>query len=199
MILKGGDTRLKKAASTIAAMKPNQFNNGAVGGQYFLFLIFLISPLSHLFFEHLCGCHFLLCFTVIQSIAEAILFTNQWFLNCYMCHITISLSASYILLIFFSYICIFLLNSSLSLLLSLSIYLCIYSFIYQSINLSIYFPLSLTHSPSTSLSTSFFLSLSLSLFLSFCFYISLPFPLFFCHFVCLSLPLPLIRTLLLYL
>ena len=35
MILKGGDTRLKKAASTIAAMKPNQFNNGAVGGQYF--------------------------------------------------------------------------------------------------------------------------------------------------------------------
>ena len=37
MILKGGDTRLKKAASTIAAMKPNQFNNGAVGGQYFFF------------------------------------------------------------------------------------------------------------------------------------------------------------------
>ena len=77
MILKGGDTRLKKAASTIAAMKPNQFNNGAVGGQYFLFLIFLITSLSHLFFEHLFGCHFSLCFTVIQNIAEAILFTKS--------------------------------------------------------------------------------------------------------------------------
>ena len=186
MILKGGDTRLKKAASTIAAMKPNQFNNGAVGGQYFLFLIFLISSLSHLFFEHLFGCHFSLCFTVIQNIAEAVLFTKSMVSK--LLHVSyhyFTLSEFHTFIYFFLYLHIsfeFLPLSS-----AISLYLSMYLFIY----LSIYFPLSHTHSPSTSLSfsvsISFFLSTSLSLFLSFCFSLFLSLSLSFSLILCVSL------------
>ena len=182
MILKGGDTRLKKAASTIAAMKPNQFNNGAVGGQYFLFLIFLISSLSRLFFWTFVWLLFFPLFyrhskcswgcIIYKPMVPKLLHVSYHYFH--------SQRVTYFYFFFLISAYFFWIPPSLFRYLSLSIYVSIHLFIYLfpslshtlslylSLFLSLYLFLSLSLPLSLPLILSLYFSPFPSLFLSFC-------------------------------